>query len=147
MGKYAQTSINLRPDQMDYIGEQSINTSELLRKLLDQYMDGGDKDTSGLEFRLQELRQRRDRISLELEQIEDDIEMIRNQLEQHDRKQERIMEMGGEFMEETHEKFASYTPQQLARNNKFRDWALEHEWSVLELKQAYLKYRVELEDL
>ena len=147
MGKYAQTSINLRPDQMDYIGEQSINTSELLRKLLDQYMDGGDQDTSGLEFRLQELRQRRDRISLELDQIEDDIEMIQYQLEEHDRKEERIMEMGGEFMEQTHDRFASYTPKQLARNHRFREWALDHEWSVMELKQAYLDYRVQLEEL
>jgi len=147
MGKYAQTSINLRPDQMDYIGEQSINTSELLRKLLDQYMDGGEEDTSGLEFRLQELRQRRDRISLELDQIEDDIEMIQYQLEEHDRKQERIMEMGGEFMEKTHERFASYTPQKLSSKKRFREWALEHEWSVLELKQAYLDYRVQLEEL
>jgi len=147
MGKYAQTSINLRPDQMDYIGEESINTSELLRKLLDQYMEGGGSDTSGLEFRLQELRQRRDRMSLELEQIEDEIEMIRENLEAREEHEERIEEMGGEFLELTHERFHAYTPKQLAKMTKFREGPVDNDWSVLELKDAYIDYRVELEDI
>jgi len=147
MSKYAQTSINLRPDQMDYMDEQSINTSELLRKLLDQYLDSDDADSAGLEFRLQELRQRRDRLALEMDQLEEEIELVRERLEQREERQQQVDVSDVELLQQTHERFAAYAPGQLARKNAFRDWALEHDWGVQELKQAYLDYRVNMEAL
>ena len=49
-------------------------------------------------------------------------------------------------MKETHEKFHGYSPKQLAKNTKFREWAMENESSVLSLKDEYLNYRESLEE-
>jgi hypothetical protein len=89
MGNYKQTSINLRPDQMEFMHEESINTSELIRKLIDQYVDGG-TDTSGLELKLNELRARRDELDMEREHIETQIDEVRAAIEDNERRQEAI---------------------------------------------------------
>jgi len=145
MSNYTQTSINLRADQMDYMKDESINTSELIRKLIDQYVDGG-ADTSGLELKLSELRARRDELDMEREHIEEQIEQTRNAIEAEARKEEAIAEIGGPLMAKTHERFGSYAPSQLMGSQAFTRWARENDVTVSELRNQYEEYRAALGD-
>jgi hypothetical protein len=143
MGNYKQTSINLRPDQMEYMDDESINTSELIRKLIDQYVDGG-TDTSGLELKLNELRARRDEIDMEREHIESQIEEVRAAIEDAHRRQEAMEEVGGALMAETHKRFSEYAPSQLRGNQAFTRWAMDNGLTVSELRDKYEEYRAAL---
>jgi len=143
MGNYKQTSINLRPDQMEYMHDESINTSELIRKLIDQYVDGG-TDTSGLELKLNELRARRDELDMEREHIETQIDEVRAAIEDNERRQEAIQEVGGALMAETHNRFSAYAPSQLRGNQAFTRWAMENDITVSDLRKQYEKYRAAL---
>jgi len=143
MGNYKQTSINLRPDQMEYMHDESINTSELIRKLIDQYVDGG-TDTSGLELKLNELRARRDELDMEREHIETQIDEVRAAIEDNERRQEAIQEVGGALMAETHNRFSAYAPSQLRGNQAFTRWAMENDITVSELRKQYQEYRAAL---
>ena len=143
MGNYKQTSINLRPDQMEYMHDESINTSELIRKLIDQYVDGG-TDTSGLELKLNELRARRDELDMEREHIETQIDEVRAAIEDNERRQEAIQEVGGALMAETHNRFSAYAPSQLRGNQAFTRWAMENDITVSELRKRYKEYRAAL---
>jgi len=145
MSKYKQTSINLRPDQMDYMHDESINTSELIRKLIDQYVEGG-TDTSGLELKLNELRARRDEIDMERGHIESQIEEVRAAIEDSERREEAIEEAGGAVMAETHNRFANYAVSQLSGSKAFRQWAVDNDMSVTELRENYREYRAALGD-
>ena len=145
MGKFQQTSINLRPDQMDYMKDESINTSELIRKLVDQYVDGG-SDTSGLELKLSELCARRDELDMEREHIEEQIEQTRNAIDAEARKEEAIAEVGGTLMAKTHERFGSYAPSQLMGSQAFTRWATENDVTTSELRDKYQEYRAALGD-
>jgi chromosome segregation ATPase len=145
MGNYKQTSINLRPDQMEYMDDESINTSELIRKLIDQYVDGG-ADTSGLELKLKELRARRDEIDMEREHIETQIDEVRAAIEDNERRQQAIQEVGGALMAETHNRFSAYAPTQLRGNQAFTRWAMENDITVSELRKQYQEYRAALGD-
>jgi len=145
MSNYTQTSINLRSDQMEYMKDESINTSELIRKLIDQYVDGG-ADTSGLELKLSELRARRDELDMEREHIEERIEMTRAAIEAEERKEEVAAEVGGPLMVQTHERFGSYAPSQLIGSQAFTRWAVEHEIPVERLRDKYQEYRAALEE-
>jgi len=145
MGKFQQTSINLRPDQMDYMKDESINTSELIRKLVDQYVDGG-SDNSGLELKLSELCARRDELDMERQHLEEQIEQTRNAIEAETRKEEAIAEVGGTLMAKTHERFGSYAPSQLMGSQAFTRWATENDVTTSELRDKYQEYRAALGD-
>jgi len=145
MGNYKQTSINLRPDQMEYMNDESINTSELIRKLVDQYVEGG-TDTSGLELKLKELRARRDEIDMEREHIESQIEEVRAAIEDAERRQDAMAEIGGPLMAKTHERFGSYAPSQLMGSQAFTRWASQNDVTVSKLRKQYEEYRATLGD-
>jgi len=145
MSNYTQTSINLRSDQMEFMKEESINTSELIRKLIDQYVDGG-ADTSGLELKLSELRARRDELDMELEHIEEQIEMTRAAIDAEERKEEVVAEVGGPIMVQTHERFGSYAPSQLVGSQAFTRWAVDHDIPVEQLRAKYEEYRAALKE-
>jgi len=130
---------------MEYMKEESINTSELIRKLIDQYVDGG-ADTSGLELKLSELRARRDELDMEREHIEERIEMTRAAIEAEERKEEVAAEVGGPLMVKTHERFGSYPPSQLIRSQAFTRWAVDHDIPVEQLRDKYQEYRAALEE-
>ena len=146
MGKFQQTSINLRPDQMEYMQEESINTSELIRKLLDQYMDGG-ADASGLELRLTELESRKAELELERENVEDQLEQTRQAMQRKEQAKEVADEIGGALMAQTHKRFNAYAIGRLKGNAAFTRWAVENYVSPIELREQYRQYRAALEDM
>jgi len=146
MGKFQQTSINLRPDQMEYMQEESINTSELIRKLLDQYIDGG-IENSGLDLRLTELEARKTELELEAENVERQLEETRQAMERKEEAEEMAEDMGGALMAQTHQRFASYPMNRLQGSQAFKQWADEHDISTMKLRKQYHHYRQALEEM
>ena len=125
-----------------------MNISALIRDLIERYLaadaDDGVRDSikeaaiSRKRDQAMELRKEAERLLREVEELED--------MKTKEEARQEAIESGGEFMQKTHDKFHTYSPQQLGKAGVFRDWAIEHGYSVLELKQQYIDYRVNLED-
>jgi len=142
------TSIRIDERQWEQLKRDNVNISGLIRDLIERYLaadrDGEVADSikaaaiSRKREQAAELQDEAERLLAEVEELEE----MKTKVEA----KEEAIESGGDLMKETHEKFHAYTPKQLAKNVKFREWAMDNDKSVLEMKQEYLDYRQALED-
>jgi len=142
------TSIRIDERQWEQLKQNNVNISGLIRDLIERYLaadrDGEVADSikaaaiSRKREQAAELKDEAERLLMEVEELEE--------MKTKEEAKVEAIESGGELMKETHEKFHAYSPRQLAKMNKFRDWAMENEISVLALKQEYLDYRTNLQD-
>jgi len=142
------TSIRIDERQWEQLKRDNVNISGLIRDLIERYLaadqDGQVADSikaaaiSRKREQAAELQDEAERLLAEVEELEE----MKTKVEA----KEEAIESGGDLMKETHEKFHAYTPKQLAKNVKFREWAMDNDKSVLEMKQEYLDYRQALED-
>ena len=142
------TSIRIDERQWEQLKRDNVNISGLIRDLIERYLaadqDGQVADSikaaaiSRKREQAAELQDEAERLLAEVEELEE----MKTKVEA----KEEAIQSGGDLMKETHEKFHAYTPKQLAKNVKFREWAMDNDKSVLEMKQEYLEYRQALEN-
>jgi len=145
MGEYRQTSINLRPDQLEYLQTRSINTSDLLRTLVDGYVNGGEDPNVGLEHRRTEIENEIEQLELQLEQKRDELASIEQREEEKSQIESRHEGMYG-ILQQVHLQFKNYPPSKIGSSQRFTDIAFEHDIGVQELKREYLTYRESMGD-
>lgn len=143
------TSIRIDERQWEQLKRQNVNISGLIRDLIERYLDADDDDGTADAIKAAAISRKREQAA----ELQDEAERLlseANELEERktqiEAKQEAI-EQGGDLMKQTHEKFHSYSPNQLAKMKKFREWSMDNQMSVLSLKEEYLEYRNDLEDL
>jgi len=142
------TSIRVDEEQWRQLKHNNVNISALMRDLIERYLAADADDGVADSIKEAAISRKRDQameLQEEAERLLAEVEELEEMKTQEEAKQE-VIEQGGEFMQETHDRFKNYTPKQLAADRRFREWALDNEWSVLELKQTYLDYRISLED-
>jgi DNA repair ATPase RecN len=145
MGQYSQTTVNVRADQLEWLQSESINTSELIRKLLDGYT-GGDTENAtiaALEMRLEAIDDKLERIELEGEQLAEEREAIVEQLDRIESSEEQ-QASAPDVLPRAHKKFAGYPPSKLGSSQSWINFAEENGYGAMELKDMYLEYRQSL---
>ena len=145
MGEYQQTSINLRPDQLDYLRNKSINNSDLIRTLLDGYVNGGEDGQFGVEYRRKEIKNDIEQLELKLEQRREELASLEAQ-EQHKQELNERKEGLLSILEDVHLHFAKYPPSKIGSSKRFTDIAYENGMGLQELKEEYLEYRESMGD-
>ena len=142
------TSIRIDERQWEQLKRDNVNLSGLIRDLIERYL-AADKDgevadaikaaaISRKREQAAELQDEAERLLMEVEELEE--------MKTKEEAKVEAIETGGTLMKQTHEKFHSYSPNQLAKNTKFREWAMDNESSVLALKEEYLDYRETLSE-
>jgi hypothetical protein len=142
------TSIRVDEEQWRQLKHNNVNISALMRDLIERYLAADADDGVADSIKEAAISRKRDQameLQEEAERLLAEVEELEEMKTQEEAKQE-VIEEGGEFMQQTHERFNQYSPKELARNGRFREWAIDHEWNVLDLKDAYLDYRISLED-
>jgi post-segregation antitoxin (ccd killing protein) len=142
------TSIRVDEEQWRQLKDNNVNISALMRDLIERYLAADADEGVADSIKEAAISRKRDQameLQEEAERLLAEVEELEEMKTQEEAKQE-VIEEGGEFMQETHNRFNSYTPKQLSSNDRFREWAIDHEWSVLELKDAYLDYRITLQE-
>jgi len=120
----------------------------LIRDLIERYLAADQDGEVADSIKAAAISRKRDQaadLQDEAKRLLAEVEQLEEMKTKKEAKVEAI-ESGGKLMKETHEKFHGYSPNQLAKNTKFREWAMENESSVLSLKDEYLDYRESLED-
>lgn len=142
MGQYSQTTVNVRADQLEWLQSESINTSELIRKLLDGYT-GGDVENAtiaALQMRLAAIDDKIERIELEAEQLREERDTISEKLADMETVADQ-QASAPDVLPRAHKKFAGYPPSRLGSSQNWINFAEENGYSALELKDMYLEYR------
>jgi len=142
------TSIRIDERQWEQLKRDNVNISGLIRDLIERYLAADQDGKVADSIKAAAISRKREQASElqdEAERLLAEVEELEEMKTKKEAKAEAI-ETGGDLLKETHEKFHSYTPKQLAKNVKFREWAMNNEKSVLEMKEEYLDYRQALED-
>jgi hypothetical protein len=87
------TSINLRTDHKNWMDEKSINRSELINELLEEYRNGGQRsERAAKEYRKQQLSVDVAKLQSELETKTSQLQRIENELNSIDNEKEQERE-------------------------------------------------------
>jgi hypothetical protein len=145
MGEYQQTSINLRPDQLEYLRNKSLNNSDLIRTLLDGYVNGGEDGDFGVEHRRKEIENEIEQLELKLNQRREELASLNARQDKRDeieKRQDGLLEI----LDEVHLQFKNYPPSKIGSSQRFTDIAYENGMGLQQLKNEYLEYRQSMGD-
>lgn len=142
------TSIRIDERQWEQLKRDNVNLSGLIRDLIERYLAADQDGEVADAIKAAAISRKREQaadLQDEAERLLAEVEELEEMKTKKEAKVEAI-ETGGTLMKQTHEKFHGYSPKQLAKNTKFREWAMDNERSVLGLKEEYLDYRETLRE-
>lgn len=77
MSRKENISATVDPDVSDYVGQDSVNTSGLVNKLLKQHMNGGADTEDILEFRIGQVQSEVDELEARLDRKREELRELR----------------------------------------------------------------------
>lgn len=77
MSNKENISATVDPDVSDYVGQDSVNTSGLVNKLLKQHMNGGADEEQILDFRIGQVQSEVDELEARLERKREELRELR----------------------------------------------------------------------
>jgi len=144
MGKV--TSVNLDEDTVEWFKRENINISAWIRKMMERRMIGG-PDTDIREFRIAELERQRERITEDLDAIDQELDRLKTEVAEAAEREEKS-ESFPEHIEQTAKEFITYgSATKLRASDAFKRKAEELGVSLFTLADEVMEYRDEVMDL
>jgi hypothetical protein len=144
MGKV--TSVNLDEDTVEWFKRENINISAWIRKMMERRMIGG-PDTDIREFRIAELERQRERITEDLDAIDEELDRLKTEVAKAAEREERS-EAFPEYVEMITKEFITYgSAKKLRGSDAFKRKAEEMGVSPFTLADEVMEYREEVMDL
>jgi len=144
MGKV--TSVNLDEDTVEWFKRENINISAWIRKMMERRMIGG-PDTDIREFRIAELERQRERITEDLDAIDEELDRLKTEVAEAQEREERS-EAFPEYIEVITKEFITYgSATKLRASDAFKRKAEEMGVSPFTLADEVMEYREEVMDL
>ncbi|MDR9446029.1 MAG: hypothetical protein RI544_07895 [Haloquadratum sp.] len=144
MGKV--TSVNLDEDTVEWFKRENINISAWIRKMMERRMIGG-PDTDIREFRIAELERQRERITEDLDAVDEELDRLKTEVAEAAEREEKS-ESFPEHIEQTAKEFITYgSAKKLRASDAFKRKAEEMGVSPFTLADEVMEYREEVMDL
>jgi len=144
MGKV--TSVHLDEDTVEWFKRENINISAWIRKMMERRMIGG-PDTDMREFRIAELERQRERITEELDAIDQELDRLKTDGAEAKKREQRSASFP-EYIEQTAKEFITYgSANKLRASDAFKRKAEEMGLSPFTLADEVMEYREEVMDL
>ena len=144
MGKV--TSVNLDEDMVEWFKRENINISAWIRKMMERRMIGG-PDTDLREYRIAELERQRERITEDLDAIDEELNRLKKDVAEAKEREQRS-ESFPEYIEQTAKEFITYgSAKKLRASDAFKRKAEEMGVSPFTLADEVMEYREEVMDL
>jgi hypothetical protein len=144
MGKV--TSVNLDEDMVEWFKRENINISAWIRKMMERRMIGG-PDTDLREYRIAELERQRERITEDLDAIDEELNRLKTDVAEAKEREQRS-ESFPEYIEQTAKEFITYgSATKLRASDAFKRKAEEMGVSPFTLADEVMEYREEVMDL
>jgi len=144
MGKV--TSVNLDEDMVEWFKRENINISAWIRKMMERRMIGG-PDTDLREYRIAELERQRERITEDLDAIDEELDRLKTDVAEAKEREERS-EAFPEYIEVITKEFITYgSATKLRASDAFKRKAEEMGVSPFTLADEVMEYREEVMDL
>jgi hypothetical protein len=141
MGKV--TSVNLDEDTVEWFKRENINISAWIRKMMERRMIGG-PDTDIREFRIAELERQRERITEDLDAIDEELDRLKTEVAEAQEREERS-EAFPEYIEVITKEFITYgSAKKLRASDAFKRKAEEMGVSPFTLADEVMEYRDEV---
>ena len=144
MGKV--TSVHLDEDTVEWFKRENINISAWIRKMMERGMIGG-PDTDIREFRIAELERQRERITEDLDAIDQELDRLNTEVAKAEEREQKS-EAFPEYIETTAKEFITYgSAKKLRGSDAFKRKAEHMGVSPFSLAEQVMEYREEVMDL
>jgi len=144
MGKV--TSVNLDEDTVEWFKRENINISAWIRKMMERRMIGG-PDTDIREFRIAELERQRERITEDLDAVDQELNRLKTEVAKAAEREEKS-ESFPDHIEQTAKEFITYgSAKKLRASDAFKRKAEDLGVSPFTLADEVMEYRDEVMDL
>jgi hypothetical protein len=144
MGKV--TSVHLDEDTVEWFKRENINISAWIRKMMERRMIGG-PDTDIREFRIAELERQRERITEDLDAIDQELDRLNTEVAKAEEREQKS-EAFPEYIETTAKEFITYgSAKKLRGSDAFKRKAEHMGVSPFSLAEQVMEYREEVMEL
>jgi len=144
MGKV--TSVHLDEDTVEWFKRENINISAWIRKMMERRMIGG-PDTDMREFRIAELERQRERITEDLDAVDEELDRLNTEVAKVEEREEKSRSFP-EYIERITKEFITYgSAKKLRASDAFKRQAEEMGVSPFTLADEVMEYRDEVMDL